>query len=146
MVSLHSEKPISSYALHPVSQKFPQCCLWNSSSVRLIDNGPLSAFQGGSSSASSFHASLLQVIRGVMSLALCPRVVFQRFEIIWLAFKTSYQFIKMPSVAICCRGRHVAVAAAAVVMLVLLLHHLMWLRYCFTVTGVCPLDPANWSD
>ena len=25
------------YALHPISQKFPQRCLWNSSSVRLID-------------------------------------------------------------------------------------------------------------
>ena len=45
----------SPYALHPVSQKFPQRCLWNGSSVRLIDDGPLSSFQGRSSSASSFH-------------------------------------------------------------------------------------------
>ena len=32
------------------SLKFPQCCLWNSFSVRLIDDGPLSSFQGRSSS------------------------------------------------------------------------------------------------
>ena len=65
----------SPYALHPVSQKFPQRRIWNGSSVRLIDDGPLSSFQGRSSSASSFHASLLQAIDGVMSLALCPLVV-----------------------------------------------------------------------
>ena len=35
--------------LRSVSQKFPQCCLWNGSSVRLIDSGPLSSFQGRSS-------------------------------------------------------------------------------------------------
>ena len=34
-------------------------------------------FKGRSSSASSFHASLLQAIDGVVSLALCPQVVFQ---------------------------------------------------------------------
>ena len=45
------------YARHPVSQKFP---LRSRSNVGLIDNGPLSSFQGRSSSASSFHASLLQ--------------------------------------------------------------------------------------
>ena len=45
MVSLPSEKPI--YVLHSVSQKFPQRCLWNSSNVRLIDDGPLSSpFKG----------------------------------------------------------------------------------------------------
>ena len=43
------------------------------SNVRLIGDGPLSPFQGRSSSASSFHASLLQKIDGLMSLALCPR-------------------------------------------------------------------------
>ena len=67
----------SPYALHPVSQRFPQRCLWNSSNVRLIDDGPLSSFQERSSSASSFHASLLQAIDGVMSTALCPQVVSQ---------------------------------------------------------------------
>ena len=52
-----------------------------------------------------------------MPLGLCPQVVFQRFEIIWLGFKTSYQFIKMPWVALCCTGRHITVTAAAIVML-----------------------------
>ena len=65
------------YALHPVSQRFPQRCLWNSSSVRLIDDGRLSSFRGRSSRASSFHASLLQAIDGVMSLALWPQEVSQ---------------------------------------------------------------------
>ena len=36
----------SPYALHPISQKFPQRCFWNGSNVRLIDDGPLSSFQG----------------------------------------------------------------------------------------------------
>ena len=35
-------------------------CLWNSSNVRLTDNGLLSSFQGRSSSASYFHTSLFQ--------------------------------------------------------------------------------------
>ena len=65
------------YTLHSVSQKFLQRCLRNGSKVRLTDDGPLSSFQGRSSSASSFHATLLQPIDGVMSLALCPQVVFQ---------------------------------------------------------------------
>ena len=53
----------SPYALlHPASEKFPQRCLWNSSSVGLIDDGPLSSFQGRLSSASCFSISLLQVI------------------------------------------------------------------------------------
>ena len=34
MVSMCLGKPIKD-ALHPVSQKFPQCCLWNSSNVHL---------------------------------------------------------------------------------------------------------------
>ena len=40
----------------------------------LTDDGPLSSFQGRSSSASSVHASLFKAIDGVMSLALCPQV------------------------------------------------------------------------
>ena len=67
----------SPYALHPVSQKFPQRCLSNGSIVRLIDDDPLSSFQGRSSSSSSFNASLLQAIDVVMSLALSPQVVSQ---------------------------------------------------------------------
>ena len=59
------------------SQKFPRCCLWNGSNVCLIDDGPLSSFQGRASSTSSFHASLFQAINGVMSLALCLQVVSQ---------------------------------------------------------------------
>ena len=56
---------------------FPQRPLWNGSSVRLVDDGPLSSFQGRSSSASSFYASLLQAIDGVVFPALCPQVVSQ---------------------------------------------------------------------
>ena len=67
----------SPYVLRLVSQKFPQRCLWNSSNICLVDDGPLSSFQGRSSSTSSFHASLLQVISGVMSLALFLQVVSQ---------------------------------------------------------------------
>ena len=40
--------------------------------VCFSNDGPLSSFEGRSSSASSFHASLLQAIDGVMSLASCP--------------------------------------------------------------------------
>ena len=45
----------------------------------LTDDGPLSSFRGRSSSASSFHASLLQAIDDVidMSMALCPQVMSQ---------------------------------------------------------------------
>ena len=52
-------------------------CLWHCSNVRLMDDGPLSSFQGRLSSASSFHASLLQVIDSVMFLALCLQAVSQ---------------------------------------------------------------------
>ena len=38
--------------------------------VRLIDDGPLSPFQGRSFSASSVYSSLLQANDGVMSMAL----------------------------------------------------------------------------
>ena len=61
--------------MYSTLSQFPQQCLWNGSCVRLIDDGPLSSFQGRSSSTSSFHASLLQVIDGVTSLALCSQVV-----------------------------------------------------------------------
>ena len=65
---MRSEKPIC--APSRLSQTFPQCCLWNGSNVRLIEDGPLSSFQGRSSGASSFNASLLQAISGMMFLAL----------------------------------------------------------------------------
>ena len=67
----------SLHAFHPVSQKFPRCRLSNGSNVPLGDNGPLSSFQGRQSSASSFHASLLQAISGVKSSALYLQVVAQ---------------------------------------------------------------------
>ena len=56
---------------------FPHHCLWNSSSVCLIGNGPLSSSQRRSSSISSFYASFLLVTNGMMSLTLCPHVVSQ---------------------------------------------------------------------
>ena len=72
MVSMCSEKPIC--APPRLSEVFPPSPFkWFQSST--TDNGPLSSFQGKSSSASSFHASLLQAIDGVMSLVLCPKVV-----------------------------------------------------------------------
>ena len=48
----------SPHALHPVS-RVSQTAHSNSSNVRLIDYGPLSSFQGRSSSASSSHASII---------------------------------------------------------------------------------------
>ena len=59
------------------SQKFPSRYLWNGSSVWLINDAPLSSFQGRLSRASSFHTSLLQAISCVTSLALCLQVVSQ---------------------------------------------------------------------
>ena len=61
----------------PVSQKFPQCCLWNSSNICLTDDGPFSSFWGRSLCASSFQARPLQMTDGVMSLDLSPQVVSQ---------------------------------------------------------------------
>ena len=69
VVSMCSEKPVCTH-------KFPQHCLWNSANVPLIENGPISSFQGRSSNASSFHTSLLH-ITAVMSLALRQQVVSQ---------------------------------------------------------------------
>ena len=61
------------YVLHPISEVFPTLPLkWFQC---LIDDGPLLSFQGRLSSTSSFNASLLQAIKGVISLALCPQVV-----------------------------------------------------------------------
>ena len=80
--------------------------LWNSSNIRLTDDGPLSSFQGRSSGASSFYASLLQVIDGEMSLALCPQAVscsskLQIFrdasKLWWLLFPPVYLLGHFPS-------------------------------------------------
>ena len=70
MVSMRSEKPI--HATHPSLRSFPNVAFWNSSNVGLIDDGPLSSFQGRSASASSFHASLLQAVDGVMTIGFVP--------------------------------------------------------------------------
>ena len=71
----------SPHALHRVSPslgRFPNVAFETVLVfARLTDDGPLSSFKGRSSSASSFHASLLQTIDGVMSLVLCPQVVSQ---------------------------------------------------------------------
>ena len=58
------------YAFHPVSPRFLQRCLSNTSSVGLIDDGPPLSFQGRSPSASSLHGSLLQAIQELSPIAL----------------------------------------------------------------------------
>ena len=63
-----------------LSKRFSRSCLRNSSNFRLIDAGPLSSFSKRSSSAPSFHASLLQVVDGDLSLPLCPQVVSQTLQ------------------------------------------------------------------
>ena len=99
------------YALHLVSQKFPQCCLWNGSSVHLIDDGPFSSFQGRLSSASSFHTSLLRVIDGVMSLVLCPLVVSEASQHLDLLRSKPHSawFLKVLLHLVCCVTVQVAV-------------------------------------
>jgi len=74
MAPMRSEKPTCA-PLRP-SEVSPALPL-KYSNVRLIDDDPFSSFQGRLASTSSFHAPLLQVIDGVMSLALCPQVVSQ---------------------------------------------------------------------
>ena len=71
---MHTEKPI--YA-HPTFQKVPKPCFWNRSIAYLIDDGPLSYFQGRLLSASTFHTSLYKAITGVMCLALWLHVMSQ---------------------------------------------------------------------
>ena len=61
----------------PSLRGFPNVAFEMVPNVRRSDDGPLSSFQGRLSSASSFNASLLQTISGVMFLALCPQVVSQ---------------------------------------------------------------------
>ena len=68
----------SPYALHPVSQTFPQRCLWNSSNVRLINDGPPSSFQGISSSASSWLYTIMNwTDRTVFISDVSPVVAFE---------------------------------------------------------------------
>lgn len=65
---MHSEKPI--YTPPYLSEVFPV-------SVLLIDGDLFLSFKGKSLSASSFYTSLLQVLNGVMSVALSLQVVSQ---------------------------------------------------------------------
>ena len=58
-----------------VRARFLQGSLWNSSNVGLTEGDPQSSFQRRSSSASSFHAFLLQAIDGVIFKALCPQAM-----------------------------------------------------------------------
>ena len=74
MVFVLSEKPICA---PPRLSEVSLTLLLKRFQIRLIDDGPLSSFEGRSSSASSFYASLLQAIDGEMSLAVCPQIVFQ---------------------------------------------------------------------
>ena len=82
-----------------------------------LDDGPRSSFQGRSrrsslkgrerAIASSFHASLLQAIDGVMSLALCPQVVSQ----------ASQHFRSSEKQATCDEGRFARQSVCSVVSL-----------------------------
>ena len=90
----------SPYALHPVSQKFPQRCLWNGSSVRLTDDGPLSSFQGRSSSTSFFPRLsppgdrwcdvLGFVPEGSVSSSSTFQVFRDKSHLCWLLFRPVY--------------------------------------------------------
>ena len=102
IVSVRSEKRIcTSPRLSEVSTK---CCLWNNSNVRLIDYDPLSFFQGRSSSASSFHASLLQAIDvlgfvsagGVSSLSTL-QIFREASHLLELLYPPVYLFGRFPS-------------------------------------------------
>ena len=77
MICMRSEKPIKLCVpprLSEVSTTSPSN-VPNGFNVRLTDDGPFASFQGRLSSASSFNASFLQAIDGVMALASCPQVV-----------------------------------------------------------------------
>ena len=75
---------------HSISQKIPQCCLWNGSNVHLTDNGPLLSFQGRLSSISSFRASLLQVIDWCDVLDFVPAGSVSSFSTLQLFQEASY--------------------------------------------------------
>ena len=56
----------SPQVLHLISQKFPQCCFWNSSGICLIDNDPLLSFQGRLSSSSDWQQPSLVLSRKIV--------------------------------------------------------------------------------
>ena len=74
MVSMRSGK--AHVCAPPCLGSFPNVGFETVPRVGLIDDGPFSFSQGKLLSASSFYASLLDAPDGVMSLALCPQVVF----------------------------------------------------------------------
>ena len=65
------------------------------------DDGPLSSFQGRSSSASSFQASLLPAIDGVPSLALYPQVVSQAPQLVKVALPANLSARSFPFTLAC---------------------------------------------
>ena len=101
------------YAPHPFAQKVSQRCLSNSSNVRLNDDGPLSSFQGRSSSASHFHASLLQAVDGVMPLpaggvsrSSTLQIFREASHLWWLLCPSVYLLGHYPSVTPACPVQH----------------------------------------
>ena len=62
---------------HSTNWAIPSAVYWDEQVLSDDDDGTLFSFQERSSSASSSHASRLQAISGVMSLALYPQVVSQ---------------------------------------------------------------------
>ena len=66
MAPTRSGEPIRAPA--SLSQKFPEGCLGNSSTVALIDDGLFASLEGRWSSVSSFYISLLPAIDSVTSL------------------------------------------------------------------------------
>ena len=64
----------SPYVPYSFSQKFPLRCLWNSSIVRLIDDGPVSSFHG------RFLALPLVQLMVWCYLALCLQMVSQTHQ------------------------------------------------------------------
>ena len=68
----------STSGLHPVSQEFPQCCLWNSSDQCWSDwRWPFLVLSRNIVERFLFLHLFLQAIDGVMFLALCQQLVSQ---------------------------------------------------------------------
>ena len=74
----------NAYVLHHITQKFPQHCLWNRSSVGLIHDAPppppppfFFFFFSKKTSGYFLYSSPLQLISDMLSLALCLPLVSQ---------------------------------------------------------------------
>ena len=79
----------------------------------------LSSFQRRSSSASSFYASLLQAIDGVMSLALCPQVVSQAPQHLRSSRSKPLVRVELPAVAVVVVVVVVVIVVAVVIVVIL---------------------------